>query len=135
MSETENTATTEPTTQDPKETKAQGLLADVASRIKESGPQVYARLRDAMVEKEITSRVDLLDKAFQKRFQLLTDLRKVDRPDQETYNADGSVATASYTKPRLEEIRKAKEALAKHENALEKALASNDFSKLKETCK
>lgn len=134
MSETENTTATE-TTQDPKETKAQGLLADVASRIKESGPQVYARLRDAMVEKEITSRVDLLDKAFQKRFQLLTDLRKVDRPDQETYNADGSVATASYTKPRLEEIRKAKEALAKHENALEKALASNDFSKLKETCK
>lgn len=134
MSETENTTATE-TTQDSKETKAQGLLADVASRIKESGPQVYARLRDAMVEKEIASRVDLLDKAFQKRFQLLTDLRKVDRPDQETYNADGSVATASYTKPRLEEIRKAKEALAKHENALEKALASNDFSKLKETCK
>jgi hypothetical protein len=127
--------TTETTTQDPKETKAQGLLADVAARIKESGPEVYNRFRDKLVEDEIASRVGLLDKAFQKRFQLLTDLRKVDRADNETYNADGSVATQSYSKPRLEEIKKAKEALAKHENALEKALAGNDWSKLKETCK
>lgn len=135
MSETETTETTEPTTQDPKETKAQGLLADVATRIRESGPEVYNRLRDAMVEKEVSSRVDLLDKAFQKRFQLMTDLRKVDKPDHEAFNADGSLASGTYSKARLEEIKKAKEALAKHENALEKALATNDFGKLKETCK
>lgn len=114
-----------------KESKAQGLLAEVADKIKGSGEAVRQRLVDAMVEKEVSQRVDLLDKAFQKRFELLTTLRKVDRADQETYNADGTVATQSYTKARLEEIKKAKEALEKHENALEKALTSNDFSKLK----
>lgn len=114
-----------------KESKAQGLLAEVADKIKGSGEAVRQRLVAAMVEKEVSQRVDLLDKAFQKRFELLTALRKVDRADQETYNADGTVATQSYTKARLEEIKKAKEALEKHENALEKALTSNDFSKLK----
>ena len=139
--ETTTTTETSDTTPAPapgpetKENKAQGLLADVADRIRESGPAVYSRLRDAMVEKEIAERVSLLDKGLQKRFQLTTELRKVNKPDQETFNADGSLASGTYTKARLEEIKKAKEALAKHESALEKALASNDFSKLKETCK
>lgn len=118
-----------------RDSKAQGLLADVADRIKQSGPEVYNRLRDSMVEKELSERVALLDKGVQKRFQLMTELRKVDKPDHEAFNADGSLAHGTYSKPRLEEIKKAKEALAKHENALEKALAHNDFSKLKETCK
>jgi hypothetical protein len=118
-----------------KETKAQGLLADVADRIKQSGPEVYNRLRDKMVDTEISERVALLDKGLQKRFTLMTDLRKVDKPDNEAFNADGSLAHGTYSKARLEEIKKAKEALQKHEGALEKALASNDFSKLKETCK
>lgn len=120
---------------DTKESKAQGLLAEVAAGIKASGPEVYNRLRDAMVEKEIGERVTLLDKAFQKRFQLMTELRKVDRADNETFNADGSLASGTYSKARLEEIKKAKEALAKHDGAMEKALADNDFGKLKEQCK
>jgi hypothetical protein len=114
-----------------KDTKASGLLAEVADKIKGSGEAVRARLVDAMVEKELASRVECLDKAFQRRFELLTNLRKIERPDTETYNADGTVASASYTKARIEEIKKAKEALEKHENALEKALSTNDFSKLK----
>lgn len=139
----ENTTTTETTDTTPapapgpetKESRAQGLLADVATRIQASGPEVYSRLRDRMVEEEVASRVTLLDKAMQKRFQLMTDLKKVNRPDNEAFNADGSLASGTYSKPRLEEIKKAKEALAKHEAALEKALTTNDFSKLKETCK
>ena len=134
MSEETTSTTSESSTPETKETKAQGLLADVANRVRESGPTVYGRIRDAMVEKEVAARVDLLDKALQKRFQLLTDLRKVDKPDNESFNADGTVASATYSKARLEEIKKAKEALAKHESALEKALANNDFGKLKESC-
>lgn len=114
-----------------KKSKAQETLAEVADKIKGSGDAIRARLIEAMVEKEVTQRVDLLDKAFQKRFELLTAFNKVNRPDQETYNADATVASQSYSKARLEEIKKAKEALEKHENALEKALLGNDFSKLK----
>jgi hypothetical protein len=88
-----------------------------------------------MVEKEVSERVALLDKALQKRFHLMTELRKVDKPDNELFNADGSPAQGMYSKARLEEIKKAREALGKHESALEKALLENDFAKLKESCK
>lgn len=118
-------------TNEAKKLKAQEMLAEVADKIKGSGDAIRQRLIEKMVGEELEKRVDLLDKAFQKRFELTTALHKINRADQETYNADGSVATQSYTKPRLEEIKKAKEALEKHENALEKALTSNDFSKLK----
>lgn len=118
-----------------KESKITGLLAEVAERIKNAAPDVYNRLRDNMVEKEVASRVQLLDTAFQKRRELLNELSKVNRPDQETFNADGSVATQSYTKARLEEIKKAKEVLGKMEEAIEKALAENDWSKLKNLVK
>lgn len=116
---------------DTKDTKAAGLLAEVSDKIKGAGDAIRNRLVETMVEKELASRVDCLDKAFQKRFELLNNLNKINRADTETYDADGKVATQSYTKPRLEEIKKAKEALEKHENALEKALTSNDFTKLK----
>lgn len=116
------------------EAKAQSLLAEVADRIKSSGSTVYNRLVEAMVAREVEERVGLLDKGLQKRYQLMTDLRKVDKPDNETFNADGTLALGTYSKPRLEEIKKAKEALAKLESALEKALVGNDFGKLKEAC-
>jgi len=118
-------------TNEAKKTKAQELLADIAAKVKDSGPAVVEKYLAASVQKEIDSRVDLLDKAIQKRFELLGALGKVNRPDVVTYDAEGKEASGTYTKPRLEEIKKAKEALEKHENALEKALISNDWSKLK----
>jgi len=118
-------------TNEAKKTKAQELLADIAAKVKDSGPAVVEKYIAASVQKEIDSRVDLLDKAIQKRFELLGALGKVNRPDVVTYDAEGKEASGTYTKPRLEEIKKAKEALEKHENALEKALISNDWSKLK----
>lgn len=114
-----------------KKTKAQEMIAEIAAKVKDSGAEVLRRSIERSVELEISSRVDILDKAFQKRFELLAALGKVNRADVVTYNADESIASQSYSKPRLEEIKKAKEALEKHENALEKALTSNDFSKLK----
>lgn len=126
------------TTQTPADEKTVGaassLLAEVADRVKGSAPQVRAQLLDNMVSRELAKRVDTLDKALQKRTELARDLNKVNRPDQETFNADGSTATQSYTKARLEEIKKAKEALSKLDNAIEKAF-TGDFQKLNEVCK
>lgn len=112
----------------------QGLLAEVADRLENSGSDVYNRLRDEMVEKEIVDRVGLLDRAIQKRFTLVNDLRKIDKADVENFDAEGKPAFSAYSKPRIEEIRKAKEALAKIDNALDRALNANDFGKLKEIC-
>ena len=112
-----------------------GLLAEVADKVKSSAPEVFGRLRDSMVEKEVAIRVSKLDAAFASRLEMQQSLRKIDRPDQETYNADGTVATATYTKARLEEIKKVKEVLAKLETAMEKALSEGDFAKLKDFAK
>lgn len=116
---------------DTKENVASGLLATVAERVKASNPEVQKRFVDTLVEKEISGRVDLLDKAMQKRFQCLTELNKVDRPDVEAFNPDGSRAYGHFSKDRLKAIKDAKEALAKVEGSIEKALVGNDWSKLK----
>jgi hypothetical protein len=126
MSESENTAT--------KESVTTGLLSTIAERVKASNPAVTERWVDSQVEKEVSDRVGLLDKAMQKRFQCMTELNKVNRPDVVTYDADEKPVSGTYTKERLKAIKDAKEQLAKVENALEKALAG-DWSKVKETCK
>ena len=118
-------------TNEAKKTKAQELLADIAAKVKDSGAEVVQKYIEKSVQKEVESRVDLLDKAIQKRFELLGALGKVNRPDVITYDAEGKEASGTYTKPRLEEIKKAKESLEKHEAALEKALINNDWTKLK----
>ena len=118
-----------------KDSKVSGLLAEVADKIQTSGGAINDRLRDDMVEREVASRVAVLDKAFTRRRELSQALNKVDRADNETFNADGSVASASFSKARLQEIKKAREPLAKLESAMEKALVENDFQKLKEVVK
>jgi hypothetical protein len=143
MSETTETTTPETTTTEPapvapapttKESAAAGMLATVAEKVKGANPEVQKRFIEKLVEKELDERVGLLDKAFQKRFTCLTELNKVNRPDEEKFDANGAKIFESYTKERLKAIKDAKEALGKVEGAIEKALAG-DWSKVKETCK
>jgi len=114
-----------------KENKAKGLLAQVAERVKGAGDVIQERYIDTLVQKEISERVALLDKAMQKRFTCLSELNKVNRPDVETFDADGKLVTGTYTKERIKAIREAKEQLGKVENAIDKALGG-DWSKVKE---
>lgn len=118
-----------------KQNKVVGLLAEVADQIKSSGPQVYDRLRDLLVEREVASRVDLLDRAMKRRRELGIELNKVSRPDVVTYNGDGTEASGTFTKDRLNARKKAQEAVDKFEAALERALVQNDFEKLKNLVK
>jgi hypothetical protein len=128
MSENEGQGSSQP---ESKESAAAGLLATVAELVKGSNSQVQKRYIDTLVEKEVSGRVDMLDKAMQKRFQCLTELNKVNRPDIEAFNPDGSLAHGHFSKERLKAIKDGKEALAKIEQAIEKALVGNDWSKLK----
>lgn len=114
---------------------ALGLMADIAERVKTSAPLVRQRFIDSQVDKEVSDRVGLLDRGMQKRFQLKNDLKKIDFPDQVFYDQDKKPVMQGYTKPRLEEIRKAKEALGKFEGILERAISKDDWSKLKEAIK
>lgn len=135
MSENDTTATPETTaTPATKESVTTGLLHTIAERVKASNPTVTERWVETEVEKEVANRVGLLDKAMQKRFQCMSELNKINRPDIEYFDSSGGSNGGHFTKERLKAIKDAKEALAKVENALEKAL-NGDWSKVKETCK
>lgn len=114
-----------------KENKAKGLLAQVAERVKGSGDVIQERYIDTLVQKEISERVGLLDKAMQKRFTCLSELNKVNRPDIEAFDAEGKLVVGHFSKERIKAIRDAKEQLGKVENAIDKALGG-DWSKVKE---
>jgi hypothetical protein len=110
---------------------AKKVLIDVAERIKNARGDVRERLIGTLVEREIGQRVDVLDKALSKREQLERDIRKL-KPDDVSYDGDGNVVSAHYSKAKYEELKKAKDKLAKLDTAIEKALADNDFGKLKD---
>jgi hypothetical protein len=114
-----------------KEHKAKSLLAEVAQRVKGTNDIVQETYITKLVQKEVENRVDLLDKAMQKRFACLDALNKINRPDVEHCDRDGKVIGGHYTKERSKAIKDAEEALGKVENAIDKALGG-DWSKLKE---
>lgn len=131
MSENETTQQPE-TVQSEKDSAVTGMLASIADRIKASNPEVTQRWQDAQVEKEVSARVDLLDKGMQRRFQCLGELNKVNRPDVEHFDGDGKPSGGHFTKERVKAIKDAKDALAKAEHALTEALTKNNWQKLKE---
>ncbi len=109
-----------------------GLLSEVAEKIGQSTPQVRERVVNALVEREVAARTDTLDKALAKRTELDREAKKLSKPDVEQFDVEGKVMSTSFSKARVDELKKAREQLEKLETAIDKALADNDFSKLKE---
>jgi hypothetical protein len=112
--------------------KSVALMAEVSASVKESAPQVRQRLVAALVEKEVISRVSLLETCLNKRVEAEKELKKASKPDTETFDADGKVVAATFSKSAADALKKARETLDKLDKAMEKALGENDFSKLKE---
>lgn len=107
------------------------VLKDVADKIDASGPIVRERVVSLLVEREVATRTDVLDKALVKRTEIERELRKI-KPDIEAFDVEGKVVRQDYSKARFEELKKKREELERIEKALDKALVDNDFSKLKE---
>ncbi len=110
------------------------ILAEIAERVKASNPAVRENYVANRVSSEISDRVALLDKGIQKRQELVGELRKAERPEQ-AYDVTGAVVSTFYTKDAVAAIKKAREALQRVDNAIEKAIVDGDYSKLKEACK
>lgn len=113
---------------DQKQAAVVSLLSEVSEGIASSNETVIGRVRDMLVEKEVATRVDTLDKAIQKRRQLAKELAKVNRPDNVQYDSDGNEVSGTYSKDRLQARKKAREALEKLEKAIEAAMTSGDGS-------
>lgn len=112
--------------------KAVEILTGVTERIKSQNDWVKKALEDKLVQQELDLRVSVLEKLLTKRSEAQGAIKKVDKADQITYNADGSPAAQTYSKERLEEIKKAKKALDDVDNAIDKALNDADWQKAKE---
>lgn len=109
-------------------------LAEVQERIKSSPEVVKAKLIARLADREIDSRVELMDKALVKLDDLRKEVYKA-KADQVTFNEDGTKTAETYSKAALDARNKAKEELDKWEQMIEKALVEGDFSKLKEKVK
>ena len=104
------------------------VLAEVADVLKGSSQGVRTRLVGALVERELSKRVDTLDKALVKRRELVKDLEKIRAED--TFDAEGTKVPGTFTKAQNEQRKKAKERLTKFDAALERAFAGEGFDKL-----
>ena len=107
---------------------AQSVLVEVADALKASATTVRSRLVASLTEREVAKRVDMLDKALVKLREFKKDVDKV-RPT-DLFDADGNKVPGHFTKQQHEELKKAKEKLARLESAVEKAFAGEGFDKL-----
>lgn len=108
------------------------VLAEVADALKASPEGVKSRLVTALVEREITKRVELLDKGLGKLRELKGEINKVRPPV--SYTLDGQKVEGNLSKQDFEALKKLRERLGKLEAALEKAFAGQEFDKLAGLC-
>ena len=98
----------------------------VAEEIKALSPRVETELVDIMIEREVKKRTDALVVVYDKLSTATKDHAKLG-PDNVTYNADGSKASESFSKKRIDEINKAKGQVDKLTKTINKALDAGDF--------
>lgn len=116
--------------------KAKDLKTAVAETLAQSGPVVFDKVKEHLVNEEVAKRTDLVLKGLAKKQELEGEAKKI-KPDPKTatYDAEGKVVTAaSYTEEQVKTIKTNREQLNKVEKALELALNPDkpDFSKLRE---
>lgn len=104
------------------------VLAEVASVLGTSSPDVRKRLVSVLTERELSKRVDLLDKGLAKVREFKREVDKIRPPV--SFTADGTKVEGTFSKADFENLKKSKDKLAKLEAALEKAFAGQEFDKL-----
>jgi hypothetical protein len=106
----------------------QSVLAEVADALKDSPERVRMLVRTALVDREISKRVDILDKGLAKLRELKNEVNKIRPPV--VFAEDGTKLTGAFSKAEFENLKKAKEKVTKLENALEKSFSGQEFDKL-----
>lgn len=114
--------------EDSKVDTGKAVLAEVADALKTSSQKVRGRLVDALVERELAKRVDLLDKALVTRAKLNAEVNKI-RP-KKMYDASGQEVPGFFTAEEVKTLNQAKEKLAKFDRTLEAAFNGEGFDKL-----
>lgn len=102
---------------------SQKNIADaVATSLTNLAPAIREQVVSIMVTREKDKRADAIVTAMDKLNTLVNARRKVAKPDIQTFNADRTIASEVYSKERIEELKKADEAIEKGEKVINKAL-------------
>lgn len=105
---------------------------EIAERLVGSSEVVKEKVIDILFQKELDRRTDACLKVIEKLAELDKQYSKENKPDVVTYNEDGSIDKSSYSKDKVDALRKLREQRTNLDNALKKALVDNDFSKVLE---
>ncbi len=108
------------------------LQNDVKTTIQshEKSGTIRKRVVDTLVEEEVSYRADLLTKALAKRKAQAKELDKI-KPDQCSFNVDGTLAFENWTKAKLTERQKSMKDLAKIDKAINTAVNNADYEGVK----
>lgn len=97
---------------------------------KHDAGEVRQRIINELADELIAERVGWLRAALQKRDELAKKVNQV-RPDLVGYDVDGKKVSETYSKSRLDELRKTKEELEKADRAIDKAVKDADYELVK----
>lgn len=130
----ENNTTTEETPEAPenKTPAAVALFQIISERIKGSDQAIKDKVVEARVQAEIDKRASALDSALKKRVELEGEVKKLQRPTSEVYDANGNVVHAGFSKSDVKALAEAKKKLAKADKCIAAALEGGDWGKLNE---
>lgn len=122
---TNNTENTENTV-----SKYTELLDTFKTKVAVSSPKVIDGVVEKLTNAEIEKRQETVIKALESIRQIDRDLKKM-KPDQNSFDGDGNLVTATYSKDEAKKIKDLKNKKAKLDEAINLALSDKpDFSKL-----
>ena len=110
-------------------TGTKALWKEVETALSNATDTVRGRLKELYVERELSERVSLLEKAFAKVREARKELQKM-KPDVKNKDLEGKVVELWSTEA-WDKKQKALEALAKLEKATEAAFEGKSFDELK----
>ena len=113
----------------PTPTQASTIKEAISAKIKESNPLVLSGLIDELVEKEIRRRKETIKAGIEKYEELEISLKKM-KPDNITFNQDGSQASSSWSKDALDKFNKATKELEQLNTALDNAINNINYDQL-----
>lgn len=92
-----------------------------------SNETVVNRLVQTLVEKEVADRTRILNEALTLQDRYEGELKKAEQPDLTSYDATGTATgPGSFSKPKIEALKKLRENINKLDNALNKAFAETN---------
>ncbi len=102
------------------------LRDKIKDHVDKSKDSLLDKVSSVLAEKEIERRTVLLISVFEKRKEAERALNKI-KPDSILFDANGVKVSEGFTKAGMESLKKAKEALAKIDKAIEKAVNEANF--------